>query len=61
MSRPSLKREGFGIAWPFSDAFLLALVALYLLASVTMITWLKRAGRHPRGANAIMKELEVRS
>ena len=53
--------EGFGIVWPFSDAFLLALVALYLLASVTMITWLKRAGRDPRGANVIMKELEVRS
>lgn len=34
--------EGLGINWPFADAFILALVALYLLASFVLVTWLKQ-------------------
>ncbi len=34
--------EGFGVAWPFADLFLLVLVALYLLASFVLVTWLKQ-------------------
>lgn len=34
--------EGFGVAWPYSDAFILALVALYLLASFGLVLWLKQ-------------------
>lgn len=34
--------EGFGVTWPFSDLFLLILVALYLLASFVIITWLRQ-------------------
>ena len=35
--------EGLGIVWPSSDAFLLVLVALYLLASFILVIWLKQA------------------
>ncbi|MBV9689086.1 MAG: hypothetical protein JO202_05175 [Ktedonobacteraceae bacterium] len=34
--------EGLGIDWPFADAFLLALVAVYLLASFMLVLWLKQ-------------------
>jgi uncharacterized membrane protein len=34
--------EGFSVNWPLSDAFLLILVAIYLVASVLLIAWLKR-------------------
>ncbi len=34
--------EGLGVAWPFSDAFLLILVALYLVASFVLIMWLRQ-------------------
>ena len=34
--------EGFGVAWPLSDGFILALAAIYLLASFILITWLKQ-------------------
>jgi uncharacterized membrane protein len=34
--------EGFGIAWPLSDAFLIVLAAIYLLASFVLVTWLKQ-------------------
>ena len=37
--------EGFGVNWPLSDGFLLVLVALYLLASLLLITWLKQTQR----------------
>ncbi len=30
------------VTWPFSDLFLLVLVALYLLASFVLVTWLKQ-------------------
>ena len=42
--------ESFGITWPFSDLFLLLLAALYLVASVLLITAIKR--RKPREALA---------
>jgi uncharacterized membrane protein len=38
--------EGFGVAWPLSDAFILVLVALYLIASFVLITWLKQQKLH---------------
>jgi uncharacterized membrane protein len=34
--------EGFGVAWPLSDVFLLILAATYLSASFLLITWLKQ-------------------
>src|SRR5690242_4634948 len=34
--------EGLGIGWPYSDAFILVLAALYLLASFVLVSWLKR-------------------
>jgi uncharacterized membrane protein len=34
--------EGFGYNWPLADAFILILVALYLLASFILVTWLKQ-------------------
>src|SRR5438876_1410235 len=44
--------EGFGVAWPFSDLFLLLLAALYLVVSVLLITAIKQ--RQQRGASATM-------
>jgi uncharacterized membrane protein len=39
--------EGFGVTWPYADAFLLVLAAIYLLASFALVTILKsyRPGR----------------
>jgi uncharacterized membrane protein len=37
--------EGLGINWPLSDAFLLVLVTVYLLASLLLIVWLKQTQR----------------
>lgn len=34
--------EGLGVVWPLSDAFLLVLVLLYLLASFLLVVWLKQ-------------------
>ena len=34
--------EGLGVFWPFTDAFLLVLAALYLVASFALVTWLKQ-------------------
>ncbi len=34
--------EGFGVAWPYADAFLLVLAAIYLLASFVLVTTLKQ-------------------
>ncbi|GLV54039.1 hypothetical protein KDH_08880 [Dictyobacter sp. S3.2.2.5] len=33
--------EGFHVEWPFSDAFILILAAIYLLAAFALINWLK--------------------
>jgi uncharacterized membrane protein len=38
--------EGFGVTWPLSDAFILVLVALYLIASFVLVTWLKQQKLH---------------
>ena len=35
--------EGFGVQWPSADLFILAIAAIYLLASFVLVTWLKRA------------------
>jgi uncharacterized membrane protein len=37
--------EGFGFAWPLSDAFIPILVAIYLLASYALVSWLKQYKR----------------
>ena len=34
--------EGFGVNWPFSDAFILVLAALYLVASFVLVTTLRQ-------------------
>jgi uncharacterized membrane protein len=34
--------EGLGVTWPFSDAFLLLLVALYLITAFILIAWLRQ-------------------
>jgi uncharacterized membrane protein len=34
--------EGFGVAWPLSDVFLLILAAIYLSAAFLLISWLKQ-------------------
>jgi uncharacterized membrane protein len=34
--------EGFGVAWPLADVFLLILAAIYLCAAFLLITWLKQ-------------------
>lgn len=35
--------EGFGVEWPFTDAFLLVLAALYLLASFVLVLALRQS------------------
>lgn len=37
--------EGFGFEWPLADAFIPVLIAIYLLASYLLVTWLKRYKR----------------
>jgi len=34
--------EGFGVIWPFADAFILVLAALYLIASFVLVTTLRQ-------------------
>ena len=34
--------EGFGVNWPFSDAFILVLAAIYLVASFVLVTTLRQ-------------------
>lgn len=38
--------EGFGFAWPLSDAFIPILIAIYLLASYILVSWLKQYKRN---------------
>lgn len=38
--------EGLGITWPLADVFILVLVALYLIASFILVTWLKQVKQH---------------
>ncbi|GER91236.1 hypothetical protein KDW_53980 [Dictyobacter vulcani] len=37
--------EGFKVDWPFADAFIPILAAIYLLASFVLVTWLKSQKR----------------
>ncbi|MEO7020350.1 MAG: hypothetical protein ABI234_09395 [Ktedonobacteraceae bacterium] len=34
--------EGFGVNWPYADAFIIVLAALYLLAAFVLVLWLKQ-------------------
>jgi uncharacterized membrane protein len=43
--------EGFGVAWPLEDVFLLMLADIYLLASFLLVTWLKQVKKQ-QGARA---------
>ena len=40
--------EGFNVAWPLSDVFLLILAAIYLGAAFLLIAWLKRVKKQQR-------------
>jgi len=40
--------EGFGVEWPLSDAFLLILIAIYLVASFLLVVWLKQVRKQQR-------------
>jgi uncharacterized membrane protein len=40
--------EGFGVAWPLSDVFLLILAGIYLGAAFSLIVWLKRVKQQQR-------------
>lgn len=40
--------EGLGVNWLFADVFILVLVALYLLASFVLVTWLRQVKQHNR-------------
>ncbi|MBO0780076.1 MAG: hypothetical protein J2P37_14730 [Ktedonobacteraceae bacterium] len=44
--------EGFQVSWPLSDAFLLVLAAMYLLASLGIVQWLKSVRRQQQMAMA---------
>lgn len=44
--------EGFHVEWPFSDAFLIILAALYLLASLIIVQWLKGVKQHQLSLSA---------
>lgn len=44
--------EGFQVNWPLSDAFLLILAAVYLLASFGIIQWLKGIKRQKQAVAA---------
>lgn len=35
--------EGLGVGWPFADAFLLILAAIYLVTTLALIAWLKQS------------------
>ncbi|HLH62806.1 MAG TPA: hypothetical protein VKV20_14080 [Ktedonobacteraceae bacterium] len=51
--------EGFGYNWPLSDAFILILVALYLVASFILVTWLKQVKQHQTEVIAAHKDAMV--
>jgi uncharacterized membrane protein len=57
--------EGFGINWPFSDAFLIVLLAIYLLATFILITALRQHKQRqqatsPASDAMVMSQEEVR-
>ncbi len=55
--------SGVHFEWPFADAFILILAALYLLASFVLVQWLKSTKRRPatpssiEGTQAIQEEV----
>ena len=51
--------EGFNYNWPLADAFILILVALYLLASFILITWLKQVKQRRVAVAAADKDTMV--
>jgi uncharacterized membrane protein len=56
--------EGFGATWPLSDAFLLVLVAFYLVVSFILIAWLRQVKRQRlalAGATSTSGEEKVHS
>ena len=53
-----ISTTGVHFEWPFSDAFILILAALYLLASFVLVTWLRQTKRS-RVAPAVSKDEDV--
>jgi len=52
--------EGFGVEWPFADAFLLALAAIYLIASFVLVTQLKQHKQRQQAiANAVQDTINA--
>lgn len=51
--------EGFNYNWPLADAFILILVALYLLASFILIAWLKQVKQRRAAVAAADKDTMV--
>lgn len=39
--------EGLGIVWPFSDAFILVLIAFYLVLCLVLISWMRQRALNP--------------
>jgi len=50
--------EGFGVSWPFSDVFLLILAAVYLLAALIIVQWLKGVKSHQAVMASLIAEKE---
>ena len=48
--------EGFGVQWPFADAFLLALAAIYLLASFILVMMLRQSKQRRIAASGVPKD-----
>jgi uncharacterized membrane protein len=51
--------EGFGYNWPLADVFILILVALYLVASFILITWLKQVKQQQVAMAAARKDTMI--
>lgn len=47
--------EGFGVNWPYADAFILVLAALYLLSSFVLVLWLKQVKQRQEFQASIQK------
>lgn len=53
-----ISTAGVHFEWPFSDAFILILAALYLLASFILVTWLRQTKRG-RATPAVSQDEDV--
>ncbi len=51
--------EGIGIQWPFSDLFLLVLVAFYLLLSLVLIRWIRQRKLNPNTAESDLHKYPI--